>query len=109
MVVVVELSVVPLGSSPSVGRLVAEAVKVLEERGIKYQVTPMSTIYEASTVEEAFKLAQEAHEALFKVGALRVVTTVKIDDRRDVERKRMEEKVEAVERLLKLELRPDVA
>ncbi|KYH38609.1 MAG: hypothetical protein AYL30_003860 [Candidatus Hecatellales archaeon B24] len=100
MVVVVELSVVPLGLGPSVSRLIAEGIKELERRGVKYQLTPMSTVYEASSVEEAFEAAKAVHEAIFKAGAVRLVTTVKVDDRRDVERKRMEEKVEAVRKIL---------
>jgi uncharacterized protein YqgV (UPF0045/DUF77 family) len=36
-----------------------------------------------------------AHEAVFMVGVKRVVTTVKIDDRRDLERS-MEAKVESL-------------
>ena len=101
MVVVVELSIVPLGSSASVGRLIAAAVKELERLGVKYQVTAMSTVYEASSIGEAFRVAEAAHEAVFKAGAVRLITTVKVDDRRDRERKGMEEKVEAVERLLR--------
>ncbi|RLI30212.1 MAG: thiamine-binding protein [Candidatus Hecatellales archaeon] len=100
MVVVVELSVVPLGSGVSVSRLVAEAVKALEEMGLKYQVTPMCTVFEASSVEEAFKAASGAHEAVFKAGALRVLTTVKVDERRDRPRARMEEKVESLRRAI---------
>ncbi len=95
MGVVVELSVVPLGLGPSVSSLVAEAVKVLEEAGVKLVLTPMCTIFEASTIEEAFKLVAKAHEALFKAGAVRVVTTVKVDDRRDVEHT-MERKLDSL-------------
>ena len=100
MVVVVELSIVPIGSGPSVSRLIGEAVRELKRWRVKYHLTPMSTVYEASSVEEAFKVAKAAHEAVFKAGAIRLVTTVKVDDRRDVERKHMEEKVEAVLKLL---------
>ena len=96
MVVVVELSVVPLGSGESVSRFVAEAVKELERNGVKYQVTPMCTIFEASTIGEAFKIVEAAHEAVFKAGALRVITSVKVDDRRDKPRASMEEKVKAL-------------
>jgi uncharacterized protein YqgV (UPF0045/DUF77 family) len=46
----------------------------------------MCTIFEASSIEEAFDLARVAHKAVFRVGVKRVVTTVKVDDRRDLER-----------------------
>ncbi|MHC1586570.1 MAG: MTH1187 family thiamine-binding protein [Candidatus Hecatellaceae archaeon] len=98
--VVAELSIVPLGSGVSVSKLVAEAVRVLERRGLKFQVTPMCTVFETSTVREAFEAAVEAHEALFKAGALRVLTTLKVDDRRDKPRVSMQDKVEAVRKAL---------
>ncbi|RLF16240.1 MAG: thiamine-binding protein [Thermoprotei archaeon] len=95
MVVVAELTVTPLGSGVSVSSLVAEAVKVLKEAGVKYEVTPMCTVFEAPTAEEAFKLALKAHEAVFKAGAVRVLTSIKIDERRDVEHS-MKRKIESL-------------
>ena len=100
MVVIVDFSIVPLGSGSSVSKLIAEAVKELERLDVKYQLTPMSTIYEASNIEEAFKVAEAAHEAVFKAGAVRLLTTIKVDDRRDMERVNKEEKVESVSRFL---------
>ena len=92
--VIVEFVIVPLGEK-SLSRYVAEVVKLLERKGVKYQLTPMSTIIEVPTVKEAFGIIEEAHELMFKLGASRVSTTVRIDDRRDKERK-MEDKVESV-------------
>lgn len=92
--VIVEFIIVPLGER-SLSRYVAEVVKLLERRGVKYQLTPMSTIIEVPTVKEAFGIIEEAHELMFRLGAKRVSTTVRIDDRRDKERK-MEDKVQSV-------------
>ena len=92
--VIVEFVVVPLGEK-SLSRYVAEVVKLLERKGVKYQLTPMSTVIEVPTVKEAFEIIGEAHELMFKLGADRVSTTVRIDDRRDRERK-MEDKVKSV-------------
>jgi len=80
---VMEISVIPLGtSSTSVSPFVADCVKVLEEEGLKYEVTPMGTQVEGN-LEALFEVARKMHEAPFQRGALRVVTTLKIDDRRD--------------------------
>jgi len=80
---VMEISVIPLGtSSTSVSPFVADCVKVLEEEGLKYEVTPMGTQVEGD-LEALFEVARKMHEAPFRRGALRVVTTLKIDDRRD--------------------------
>ena len=92
--VIVEFVIVPLGEK-SLSRYVAEVVKLLERKEIKYQLTPMATIIEVPTVREAFDIIEEAHELMFNLGAERVSTTVRIDDRRDKERK-MEDKVESV-------------
>ena len=78
-----EISVIPLGtSSTSVSPFVADCVKVLEEEGLKYEVTPMGTQVEGD-LEALFEVARKMHEAPFRRGAFRVVTTLKIDDRRD--------------------------
>lgn len=81
-----ELSIVPLGEGTSVSSILAHAIKELENKGVKYEVTPMCTVFEADSVEEALNIAKAAHEAVFKQGVKRAVTTVKLDDRRDVER-----------------------
>ena len=82
--VVAEITVVPLGTGkPGVSEYVAACVKVLGKRkGINYRLTPMGTILEG-TMDEIISVAREMHEVPFKKGALRVTTTLKIDDRRD--------------------------
>ena len=92
--VIVEFVVVPLGEK-SLSRYVAEVIKLLERKGVKYQLTPMATIIETETVREALQIIEEAHELMFRLGAKRVSTTVRIDDRRDKERK-MGDKVQSV-------------
>lgn len=96
----VELSVVPVGTqTPSVSKYVARAVEVLQgEENIKYEVTAMGTIIEGD-LEHLLILVKKMHEAVFDAGAMRVVTTVKIDERRD-KASSMSSKVEAVKRQL---------
>lgn len=93
--IIVEFSVTPIGVGVSLSSYICEAVKVLEKKNVKYQLTAMGTIFEAKTIDEAFKNIMEAHEAVIKAGAVRVITNVKIDDRRDRESS-MEKKIEAV-------------
>ena len=100
MAIIVELSIVPLGVGVSVSKFLAPAVKELDRRGVKYEVTPMCTIFEAENVEEAFNVIKMAHEAVFGGSVKRVVTTVKIDDRRDIKR-RIKEKVESLKKEVK--------
>lgn len=83
--VIAEISVVPLGTkTPSVSKYVASALKILEkEKNIKYQLTAMGTIIEADSLDELLGVAKKMHEAVLSEGIKRVVTTIKIDERRD--------------------------
>ena len=78
-----EISVIPLGTkTPSVSKHVAKALDVLKnEKDVKYQLTPMGTIVEGD-LEKLLSIARRMHESVFNE-VLRVVTTIKIDDRRD--------------------------
>jgi len=101
--VVAEISVVPLGTgSATVSEYVAGCMDVLiGNRGIKYRLTPMGTILEGP-LDKVLEVTRAMHEAPFKKGAVRVVTTLKIDDRCD-RRLSMQGKVDRVKKL-----RPDV-
>jgi len=95
--VIVEFGIIPLGVGISVSKFLVPAIKELERRGVKHEITPMCTIFEAENVEEAFNVVKVAHEAVFGENIKRVVTTVKIDDRRDVKRG-MKEKAESLKK-----------
>ncbi|KIH77265.1 uncharacterized protein, MTH1187 family [Geoalkalibacter ferrihydriticus] len=80
---VVEISVTPLGTgTPSVSEYVAECLKIVQESGLSYQLTPMGTILEGE-IEDILAVVQRMHQAPFAAGAVRVSTLIKIDDRRD--------------------------
>jgi len=81
---IVEVSIIPLGTqTPSLSPYIARAVKVLQtEEDIKYELTAMGTIIEGD-LSRLMSLVEKMHEAAFTAGVARVVTTLKIDDRRD--------------------------
>lgn len=82
--VVAEVTVVPLGTgSASLSAWVADVEKVLKGfPRLKSLLTPMSTILEGE-MDEVIEAVKAMHEAPFRLGALRVSTTLRIDDRRD--------------------------
>ncbi|RLC48316.1 MAG: thiamine-binding protein [Candidatus Coatesbacteria bacterium] len=81
--VVCSVTVVPLGTgSPSLSRFVAKSLRVLEESGVKYQLTPMATVIEGE-LDEVLAVAAKMHSSLFSDEVVRVSTTIKIDERRD--------------------------
>lgn len=97
---IVEISIIPLGAGISVSKFLAPALKELEKWRVKYEITSMCTIFEAEDINEALRIAGAMHEAVFKAGVKRVVTTIRIDDRRDKKRG-MEEKVKSLKSKLK--------
>ncbi|NLJ99749.1 MAG: MTH1187 family thiamine-binding protein [Clostridia bacterium] len=92
-----EITVAPLGTgSPSVSKYVAECHKVLQQtEGIKFQLTAMGTIIEGD-LDKIFDTIKRLHEVPFDAGAQRVMTIVRLDDRRDKEIS-IEGKVRSVE------------
>ncbi|NPV72799.1 MAG: MTH1187 family thiamine-binding protein [Pelotomaculum sp.] len=81
---VVEISIVPVGTqSSSLSEYVADCVAVLREaEGVTYQLTPMGTIIEGE-LDRVLEVVRLMHEQPFAKGIGRVVTTIRIDDRRD--------------------------
>ena len=80
---IAEISVVPIGTqSTSVSSYVAACLEVLEGSGLTHEVHGMGTIIEGD-LKDLFEAILKMHEVPFSAGALRVVTTIKIDDRRD--------------------------
>lgn len=81
---VVEVTVIPIGTkTPSISKYVARALEVLEkEKDIKYELTSTGTIIEGN-LERVLSLAKKMHESVFDMEVLRVVTIIRIDDRRD--------------------------
>ncbi|MDI6639253.1 MAG: MTH1187 family thiamine-binding protein [Methanocellales archaeon] len=81
--VVAELSIIPSSKDVSISKYVRAALEALKSANVKHEQGAMSTTIEAKNLDELFSVVKMAHEAVFRMGAKRVVTTVKIDDRRD--------------------------
>jgi uncharacterized protein (TIGR00106 family) len=80
----IDISIVPVGtSSPSVRQFVAGAVRLLQnEPSVRYELTAMNTIIEGD-LAKLLEIAQQMHSSAFMIGAQRVVTTLRIDERLD--------------------------
>ena len=80
---ILEISVVPIGTATtSLSSYVADCVRILRGQKIKYEVTSMGTNMEGE-LEKLIRIAIRMHQVPFKKGVNRVLTTIKIDDRRD--------------------------
>jgi uncharacterized protein (TIGR00106 family) len=99
--VIAEVSVVPIGTTtPSVSQYVARAVRALKQQNrVKYRLTAMGTLLEGE-LSEVLEAARGMHESLFDQHVKRVITTIRIDDRRD-KKLTMSYKVESVMKQLR--------
>ena len=100
MSVLMEIAMFPTDVGESKSKYVAEVLKVIEESGYPYQLTPMATIIEAESVEELSALIPKMYSALEKMGVGRVYSVVKFDIRPG-RKNRLKQKVESVKKRLK--------
>ncbi len=77
------IAVYPLGTDgASVSREVSAIFGILDNCGLTYEITVMGTIVEGAPAE-LFTLAARLHECMFSDRVRRVVTSIRIDDRRN--------------------------
>ena len=80
---ILQISVVPIGTGEtSLSAYVADCIRILKKEKVRYELTSMGTNIEGD-LKDLFRIALKMHETPFRKGALRVLTTLKIDDRRD--------------------------
>lgn len=91
-----EFSMFPSDVGESKSAYVSQVVKVVKESGIPYQLTPMATIVECSTMRQAFDLVEACYSALDSMGCNRVYSVLKFDIRKNCSN-RLETKIKSVE------------
>lgn len=93
---VVMINVIPLGTrDSSVSKYVARAIKILQKEKVTYEATSMGTTLEGE-LDEILPICRKMHEAVFGDDIGRVVTIMRIDDRRD-KQSTMRGKMQALE------------
>jgi uncharacterized protein (TIGR00106 family) len=97
-----EFSVVPLGKGESVSQYVAECMKIVDGSGIKYRINPMGTVLEGE-YDQVMEVVKACHMRVMELSQ-RVITSVKIDDRKG-RKDMLDRKIESVEKKLGIELR----
>ena len=95
---IVEFSIVPLGTGESVGDAVSEVLNIVDESGLTYRLNPMGTVVEGEW-DEIMALIKKCHDAT-TAGAARVVTSIKIDDRPGATLDRITGKIMSLEKKL---------
>jgi uncharacterized protein (TIGR00106 family) len=80
---ILQISVVPIGTGEtSLSAYVAGCIRILKKERVRYELTSMGTNMEGD-LKDLLRIAFKMHQTPFRKGALRVLTTLKIDDRRD--------------------------
>jgi len=98
---IAEFSIHPIGAGTSVGRYVKAAVRALSKiPGLTFDVTPMSSVLEAENIGTILEAVEESHRALRSMGAKRISSSLRIDQRLDKPR-RMSDKTRGLKRLTK--------
>lgn len=77
-----QLTMIPMGEGVSVGDFVAEIQRRLEKENADFQLNDMGTLIHGD-INSLLKLLGKIYETPFEQGAVRVVTNITIDDRRD--------------------------
>jgi len=77
-----QLTMIPMGENVSVGDYVAKIQQQLKREGAVFRLADMGTVMEGD-VQDLLQLLAKIYETPFEQGAIRVVTNITIDDRRD--------------------------
>ncbi len=102
MSMLVEFSVVPVGTGVSISPQIAKVLRIVAESGIQYKANPMGTVLEGDW-DTIMALVKKCHDTVMK-DSERALTTITIDDRKGKEA-RIDKKLESVEQKLGMKLK----
>lgn len=97
MSVLMEFSMFPLEGEGSKSAYVAKIIKLIQNSGYTYKLTPMSTVVETETMNEALKLLEYSYVQLEECE--RVYVCVKFDIRHNRDNG-MEQKIASIQEKL---------
>jgi len=95
MSVLVEFAMFPTDKGESVSKYVSKIIKMFKDSDIDYQLTPMGTVFEVRSFEEATSILNNAYKCL-EDECSRVYSTVKFDIRKN-KNNRMKQKIDSIE------------
>ncbi len=99
--VLAEFAMFPVDKGESLSKYVAQILEIIDNSGIKYQLTPMGTILEGSW-DDVFGVIGACYKIL-EPQCNRITTSIKVDYRKGDD-SRMESKITKVENILKRKL-----
>jgi len=78
------IQVLPRSETAGTYQLVDEAIRVIQDSGLKYQVCPFETVIEGD-YDAVMKVVKKAQEACFVYGADELLVNIKIQVRKDTD------------------------
>ena len=81
--IISQLSIAPVGKGTSLSKYVKIVLNILLKNNIKFETNDMATVIETENLDTLFMVVKEAHDAVIQAGSKRVITELKIDDRKD--------------------------
>ena len=95
MSILLEFAMFPTNKGESVSKYVSRIIKMIDASGVSYKLTPMGTIMETETMEEALEVVQLAYNQL-EPDCNRVYASLNFDIRKG-ETNRMTRKIRSIE------------
>jgi len=92
-----EISIYPIGTpTTSLSFYIAKAIESIQNiEGLRYEINSMGTILESDNIDKINQASKSIIEVIHNLGISRVEVILKIDSRRD-RNKRIEEKIESI-------------
>ncbi|MEX5213557.1 MAG: MTH1187 family thiamine-binding protein [Nitrospiraceae bacterium] len=100
--VLLEVSMSPLGKGESVGKYVARSLEIIDKSGVDYRLNPMGTVLEGEW-DEVMAVVKQCYERMRK-DCNRISCSIKIDYRKGATG-RLKSKVASVQKRLKRTLK----
>jgi uncharacterized protein (TIGR00106 family) len=100
--VLLEVSMSPLGKGESVGKYVARSLEIIDKSGVNYRLNPMGTVLEGEW-DEVMAVVKQCYERMRK-DCNRISCSIKIDYRKGA-KGRLDSKVVSVQKRLKRTLK----
>ena len=96
--ILLEFAMFPTDKGDSVSNYVSRIIEMIDKSGCEYQLTPMGTIIETTSIKEALNIVEEAYN-LLEPDCERVYSSLKFDIRKN-KNNRLKGKIESIEKKL---------
>jgi uncharacterized protein (TIGR00106 family) len=93
--IISQLSIAPIGEGTSLSKYVKIVIDSIKKNNVNFKTNDMATVIETKDLKTLFRIVEDAHNAVLESGVKRVITELKIDDRRD-KKVRIGSKIKAV-------------